>query len=91
VRVSNVMMTGPDVALLGLVSTSPTGRETIADDATERVYLIWTSEQDSGFALLREWLDRQNVLGIVVLLASKIIRLRCLEDLQPLTLRRSDV
>ena len=46
------------------------------------------NENEPGYPLLREWIGRRAVLGVVLPPDSRLIRLRNLEDLQPLTLRR---
>jgi len=97
VRVSELTMTGPDVARLGLIAAPGGNRDgtdaptEIDSDPGQRVeleYSIAMNESDPGFPLLNDWIDRQCVLGVVIPPDSKLIRLRCLEDLQPLTLRR---
>jgi hypothetical protein len=95
VRVSNLKMTGPDAAHLALVSApegSGDGGEepapTKEEDAIGLEFSIEMNESEPGWDLLREWIERQCVLGCVIPPDSRLIRLRCLEDLQPLTLRR---
>jgi hypothetical protein len=46
---------------------------------------------EPAFAILRDWQAEQQVLGVVAPNGSRILRLRALDDLQPLTLRRLDV
>jgi hypothetical protein len=90
VCVTGLTMTGRDAARLAL---SPKHANDHTDHALAMVegdYLVALHESDSEFELLRGWLEHQNVLGVVVPPESRIIRLRCLEDLQPLTLRRLD-
>jgi hypothetical protein len=97
VRVSELTMTGPDVARLGLIAApggdgdgtdAPTGADTDAGERVGLEFSIAMNESDPGFPLLNDWIDRQCVLGVVMPPDSHLIRLRCLEDLQPLTLRR---
>ena len=92
VRVSELTMTGPDAARLGLVAVPGDGddAETEETDVVGLECSIAMNESEPGFLLLREWIDRQCVLGCVMPPDSRLIRLRCLEDLQPLTLRRLD-
>jgi len=47
-------------------------------------------EEDFGFELLHEWKRSESSLAIVMPGDSRIVRLRSIEDLQPLTLRRVD-
>jgi hypothetical protein len=96
VRVSDLAMTGPDAAHLALV-TAPVDDgddeaappDTTPDEAAIGLeFSIEMNESEPGWALLRDWIERQCVLGCVIPPDSRLIRLRCLEDLQPLTLRR---
>jgi len=92
VRVRSLTMTDPETAQLDLVATdAPEGEDADGVNGAQLVALefsIAINESDPGFRLLHEWIERQCVLGIVMPADSRIIRLRCLEDLQPLTLRR---
>ena len=98
VRVSELTITGPDVARLALVAAQG-GDADITEDSADAAgadqgtsvgleFSIAMNESDPGFPLLHDWIDRQCVLGVVMPPDSRLIRLRCLEDLQPLTLRR---
>ncbi|HTD50284.1 MAG TPA: hypothetical protein VK771_06780, partial [Acidimicrobiia bacterium] len=93
-------MTAPDVARLGLIAApggdrngtdAPTDTDTDAGQRLGLEFSIAMNESDPGYPLLNDWLDRQCVLGVVIPPDSRLIRLRCLEDLQPLTLRRVDL
>jgi hypothetical protein len=95
VRVSDLQMTGPDAAHLALVTApaddgdgaeAPEGSDDESSIGLE--FSIEMNESEPGWALLRDWNERQCVLGCVIPPDSRLIRLRCLEDLQPLTLRR---
>jgi hypothetical protein len=91
VRVRELTMTDPDTARLAMVAAH--GHDDSYTDDRALVGLefsIAMNESDPGFPLLREWESRECVLGIVIPPDSQLIRLRCLEDLQPLTLRRVD-
>jgi hypothetical protein len=48
------------------------------------------NEDDFGFGLLREWQRAGTAVAIVMPPDSHIVRLRSVDDLQPLTLRRVD-
>jgi hypothetical protein len=96
VRVSELTVTGPDEATLALVAAHDGDAGGIEASAEERAgsanfvgleFAIAINETDPGFPLLHEWIDRQCVLGVVMPADSHLLRLRCLEDLQPLTLR----
>ena len=45
---------------------------------------------DSGFDLLHEWRRSASPLAIVIPPGSRLVRLRSIDSLQPLTLRRLD-
>ncbi|HTD50923.1 MAG TPA: hypothetical protein VK771_10005 [Acidimicrobiia bacterium] len=90
VCVSGLTMTGRDVARLGLSRNHANNHIDRTLDMVEGDYLVALKESDSEFELLHRWLEHQNVLGVVLPPQSRIIRLRCLDDLQPLTLRRLD-
>lgn len=89
VHVDDLTMIGPEVARLALTpATSPDPGST--EKAPGGVFLISMSLQDPGFAILQDWLERRSTLGLVMPPDSSIIRLRSLDDLQPITLRRVD-
>jgi hypothetical protein len=87
VQVRDLTVTGPDSARLVVAAT---GDDDGAGAGAESEFLIAINEGDPGFGLLHEWIDQASVLGIVVPPDSRLLRLRCLADLQPLTLRRLD-
>jgi len=90
VCVSGLTMTEQDVARLELSPKKTNDGIEHSPGMVARDYLIALNESDAGFELLRGWLEHQNVLGVVLPPESRIVRLRCLDDLQPLTLRRLD-
>jgi hypothetical protein len=86
VRVQEVALIGPDRVRLLLTpdrdgETEPTTRSDL--DAI-------VSVRDDQLGLLRQWQERASPLAIVIPPESRLIRLRSIEDLQPLTLRRVD-
>jgi hypothetical protein len=99
VRVSEFTKTAPDAARLALqtvrgpdASDSGEPDEPADDDpAVTFEFSIAINESDAGFPLLQDWMERQCILGVVLPPDSPLIRLRCLDDLQPLTLRRLDL
>jgi hypothetical protein len=86
VRVCEVSITGPDVARLGLV---PARTEDQTDVVTGDITVALCAS-DPEYALLCEWLEKGSDLGVVMPDGGRLIRLRNLDDLQPLTLRRID-
>jgi len=79
VRVAAVTTDGPTRVRLVL---TPEGG---GDDLD---FLVSLSDADFGFGLLRDWQRSQAPLGIVLPPGSRLVRLRSVDDLQPLTLRR---
>ena len=95
VRVGELTMTGPDAARLVLVAVDAEeaeGSEPVAGNGTDPAvgleFEIEMNEGEPGYPLLQEWIRRRSVLGVVLPPDSRLIRLRSLDDLQPLTLRR---
>jgi hypothetical protein len=100
VRVSELTMTAPDAARLALetvqgpdATDSDPAEEQRADDGPGVTFefSIAINESEPGYPLLQDWIERQCILGVVLPPDSPLIRLRCLDDLQPLTLRRLDL
>ena len=52
--------------------------------------LVDLGADEFGFKQLEEWMRSQSVLAMVLPPDSHVLRLRALDDLQPLTLRRVD-
>lgn len=89
VRVRAVIKAGPDRVLLVLTPEAGHGDSGVTK-ASDLDLLVLLSEEDFGFDLLHEWERSQAALAIVMPPDSRIVRLRSIEDLQPLTLRRID-
>ncbi len=87
VRFGELTVVGPERARLVLVPASDAGVK--AADA-EAEYLVAVAADEPAFDILRDWQANQRVLGAVAPNDSRILRLRSLDDLQPLTLRRLD-
>ena len=84
VQVRTVRTVGPD--RVHLVLAPDPGRP----EGPPLELIVLLSEEDPGFALLRLWKQSEAWLAIVMPPASHIVRLRSIEDLQPLSLRRVD-
>ncbi len=93
---------GADLA--GLADTPTVTVRAVTVAGPERVRLVMAPESgpeldvvvalnegDFGYELLREWQRSAATVAIVMPPASRIVRLRSVEDLQPVTLRRIDV
>jgi hypothetical protein len=88
VRVRAVTKTGPDNVRLVL---SPEPDPSAAPELTtpsDLDLVVFPREEDFGFELLHEWRRSESSLAMVMPPDSWIVRLRSIDDLQPLTLRR---
>jgi hypothetical protein len=87
VRVREVAKVGPDRFRLVLAPESGLidgTNDTTPPDLALVVLL------EFGFELLHRWKRSQSPLAIVMSPGNRILRLRSIDDLQPLTLRRAD-
>lgn len=91
VQARDLTMMGPDSAYLTVMTTANPEGANPDPVGTEAEFLIAINESDPGFAIIQDWIERQSILGMVVPPASRLLRLRSVDDLQPLTLRRLDV
>jgi hypothetical protein len=82
VRVRSVMKEGPDRVRVVLTPE--------ADPETDLDLVVLLREDEFGFELLHEWKGSERSIAIVMPPDSRIVRLRSIDDLQPLTLRRVD-
>jgi hypothetical protein len=90
VRVLSVTRVGPDnVRLVLTPEPGPSTRPGLSP-SPDLDLLVSLGEDDFGFELLHEWERSQTSIAIVMPPDSRIVRLRSVEDLQPLTLRRAD-
>ncbi len=81
---------GADSARLTLVSAGAGRLEAAREAPVMGEFLIAISDREAGYAILRDWRDHKSVLGVVMPPDTRIMRLRSLDDLQPLTLRLLD-
>jgi hypothetical protein len=81
VRVRTVTTTGPGRVRLVL---EPEGESADLD------FVVLLGEDDSGLELLEQWRGSESVLALVLPPGGRLVRLRSIDDLQPLTLRRAD-
>lgn len=80
VRVQSVTIHGPDQVRVVLTPES----------GTDLDFLVSMTEDDFGFGLLNEWQQSGRPVAIVCPAGTRLVRLRSIDDLQPLTLRRVD-
>jgi hypothetical protein len=90
VRVRSVTMAGPGRADLVLTPEPDPVDPPGFTPASDLVFVVSLQEEEFGFEQLEEWRRSSTVLAIVVPANSHLIRLRSIEELQPLTLRRVD-
>lgn len=92
---------GADLGMLGDTPTVTVQAVTIAgpdkvrlvlsrDDGTNLDLAVSLHEDDFGYGLLRDWQRDGTSVAIVMPAGSHIVRLRSVDDLQPITLRRVD-
>lgn len=90
VCVHSVTKIGPDhVRLILAPQPSPGGNHEFAT-AGDLDLVVFLRDEEFGFELLHEWKQSESALAIVMPADSRIVRLRSIDDLQPLTLRRVD-
>ena len=82
VRVADLEVIGHDSARL-VLRPEP-------GPADDRVFVVSLKEGDSGYQLLEEWQRSESSLAIVIPPGSRLVRLRSIDSLQPLMLRRLD-
>jgi hypothetical protein len=82
----------PRVVVQAVTTTDPeTVRLVLTPDSGPDIDLcVMLKEGEFGFDLLRQWQRAHTAVAIVMPSGSHIVRLRSVEDLQPLTLRRVD-
>jgi hypothetical protein len=83
VRVADLTAIGPKSARLVLTPESGT-----SDDL---IFAVSLSKADSNYDLVEEWRRSGASLAIVIPPGSRLVRLRSIDTLQPLTLRRLDI
>jgi hypothetical protein len=88
VRVRAMTKSGPDrVHVILTPESGPGDGLSTSSDLDLDVVL---SDGEFGFELLQEWQRSESSLAIVMPPGSRLVRLRSIDDLQPLTLRRAD-
>ncbi|MFI5040616.1 MAG: hypothetical protein ACHQNA_01995 [Acidimicrobiales bacterium] len=88
VRVRQVTRAGPDRVRLVLAAEPGAGGP--GHDPSDLDLVVLLREDEFGSELLEEWERSGRVLALVMPPGSRIVRLRSIDDLQPLTLRRVD-
>jgi len=89
VVVRDLTLTDADVARLTLESAADS-HPAESPSAPESEYLVALNAGDPEYHVLIDWVAHRSVLGIVLPPGSRLLRLRNVDDLQPITLRRVD-
>jgi hypothetical protein len=82
VRVADLTAIGPESARLVLTPERA--------NPEDLVFVVSLKEGDSGYQLLEQWQRSGSQVAIVIPPGSRLVRLRSIDSLQPLTLRRLD-
>jgi hypothetical protein len=88
VRIQAATEIGPD--RVRLVLAPDAGPDGGAPPGPELEVLVELGADEFAYGQLQEWQRSQAVVAMVTPPGSRILRLRGIEDLQPLTLRRAD-
>ena len=89
-RVRDVSTIGLDSVRLVLTPEAMTADQPGSPTSSDLVFVVELEEGASGYRLLREWQRSGSSLAVVIPPGSRLVRLRSIDDLQPLTLRRLD-
>jgi hypothetical protein len=87
VRVRAVTQEGPEHVRLVLTPERGPVEDPDLVTSSDMDLVVLLSEADFGCGLLQQWQESATVLAIVMPQGSRIVRLRAMDDLQPLTLR----
>jgi hypothetical protein len=88
VRVREVGYAGPNLVHIVLTPEPGPGDSPWLAPSPDLDLVVYLREEEFGFGLLHEWKRSERLLAIVEPPGSRIVRLRSIDDLQPLTLRR---
>jgi len=88
VRVRALSEAEPGHYMLILTPEPTGGEDTDHETSPDLELLVNLRDDEFGFGLLQEWQRSQAPLAIVMPPESRIVRLRSIDDLQPLTLSR---
>jgi hypothetical protein len=88
VRVESVTRVGPDRVRLVLTPEGTERDGVAAPTSSDLDLVVHLREDEVGFELINEWNRSGTLLAIVIPPGSRLVRLRSIDDLQPLTLRR---
>jgi hypothetical protein len=88
VQIRSMTKIGPDRVRLVLAPQPSRGCNPELATSSDLDLVVYLREEEFGFELLHEWIQSDSSLAIVMPTDSQIVRLRSIDDLQPLTLRR---
>jgi hypothetical protein len=90
VRVRAVTRAGPDRTHVVLTPESDPDDGPPSTPPSDLDLVVLLKEEEFGFELLNQWKRLDKAVAIVMPPGTRIVRLRSIDDLQPLTLRRAD-
>jgi hypothetical protein len=90
VRIREVTTTGADRVRLVLTPDSDSVDGPGPEPSPDMELVVALAEDDHGLDLLHDWRRSGAVLAIVLPPGSRLVRLRSVDNLQPLTLHRLD-
>jgi hypothetical protein len=90
VRVRAVTKAGPDRVRLILTPEQGPADGPGLMTSPDLDLVVFLREEQSGFELLNEWKRSESSLAIVMPPGGRLVRLRSIDGLQPVTLRRVD-
>jgi len=90
VRVRTLTREGPGHYLLVLTPEPGPDDAPVAQTSPDIEMVVNLTEDQFGFDLLREWERSKAPIAMVIPPESRLVRLRSIDDLQPLTLSRVD-
>ena len=90
VRVLSVLKIGPDTVRIVLTPAPRLAEDAELPAARQMEFVVRLRDDEFGFEQLHEWKRSECSIAIVLPPDSHIVRLRSIDSLQPLTLRRVD-
>lgn len=88
VRIQSLAAVGPDRVRLVLAPEDVQVVEAPTPGAPDLDLVVWLREEEFGFGLLQAWQQGDRLVAIVLPPGGRLVRLRSVDDLQHLTLRR---
>ena len=89
VRIQSFAAAGPDRVRLVLAPEKVQIDRDPAPGSPDLDLMVWLREEEFGFGLLQEWQKSGHLIAMVLPPGGRLVRLRSVDDLQHLTLRRA--